>query len=43
MQIPSNFTASVLQEGASEEKGENARLVRRLRSIGDFFSCDIDA
>ena len=27
-QIPSNFTQSVLAEGAQEEKGENARLVR---------------
>lgn len=26
-QIPSNFTASVLQHGATEEKGEHARLV----------------
>ena len=28
LQIPSNFTASVLGQGATEEKGENARLVR---------------
>ena len=26
MQVPSNFTQSVLQQGAVEEKGENARL-----------------
>lgn len=27
LQIPSNFTQSVLGAGATEEKGENARLV----------------
>ena len=26
-QVPSNFTQSVLGAGATEEKGENARLV----------------
>ena len=42
MQVPSNFTQSVLHEGATEEKGENARLVRAQRSHVCFMDLHCD-